>query len=96
MVDKNRIEGAVEDAVGKVEETVGDLTGDARTQAEGKVHQAAGSVKRTYGETLDGARGLLKELSDVTAEQPLSMLLAVGAIGFVLGRFSVGSIRSWR
>jgi len=93
MVDKNRIEGAAEDAIGKLEETVGGLAGDAQTQAEGKGHQAAGTVKRTYGETLDTARSWLKELSDVTAEQPLSMLLAVGAIGFVLGRFSVGNIR---
>jgi uncharacterized protein YjbJ (UPF0337 family) len=96
MVDKNRVEGTVEEAVGKVEEAIGGVSGDARTQAEGKGHKAAGTVKRTYGETLDTARTGLRELSDATAEQPLFMLLAAGAIGFVLGRFSVGNIRSRR
>ena len=96
MVDKNRVEGTVEQAVGKVEDTVGKIAGDAPTQTEGKGHQAAGTVKRGYGETLDTARSWLEQLSDVTAREPLFMLLAVGAIGFVLGRFSVGNIRPRR
>jgi uncharacterized protein YjbJ (UPF0337 family) len=96
MVDKNRVEGAMENAVGKVEETVGDIAGDAPTQAEGKGHQAAGAAKKTYGETLDTARSWLEELSDTTAERPLFMLLAVGAVAFVLGRLSVGNIRPRR
>jgi uncharacterized protein YjbJ (UPF0337 family) len=96
MVDKNRVEGTVENVGGKVEEKVGDIAGDASAQAEGKGHQAAGAVKRTYGETLDTARGWLEEISDTTVEQPLLMLLAVGAIAFVLGRFSVSNIRTRR
>lgn len=96
MVDKQRVEGAVETAAGKVEETVGDITGDASAQAEGKGHQAAGTVKRTYGESLDIARDWLEELRKTTVEMPLFMLLTVGAVAFVLGRFSVGRIRSRR
>jgi uncharacterized protein YjbJ (UPF0337 family) len=96
MVDKNRVEGAVENVAGKVEETVGDIAGDASTQAEGKGHQVAGTVKRTYGETLDTARGWLQNISDMTIEQPLTMLLAVGTIAFVCGRFSLRNVRPRR
>jgi uncharacterized protein YjbJ (UPF0337 family) len=96
MVDKHRVEGAVETAAGKVEETVGDITRDASAQAEGKGHQAAGTIKRTYGESLDTARDWLEELRKTTVEMPLFMLLTVGAVAFVLGRFSVGHIRPRR
>ena len=92
MVDKNRVEGTVENVVGKVEETVGDIAGDASTQAAGQGHQAAGTLKRTYGEMLDSARSWLQKISDMTTEQPLPMLLVVGTIAFVLGRFSVSNI----
>jgi uncharacterized protein YjbJ (UPF0337 family) len=43
-MDKNRIVGAAHQVKGAVEETVGKLTGDAKTQAEGAAEKAAGRV----------------------------------------------------
>jgi uncharacterized protein YjbJ (UPF0337 family) len=96
MVDKNRVEGAVENTIGKIEDTAGRVVGDAPTQAEGKARQAAGAAQSVYGETIDRARGLAREVDEVTKQQPLWMLLAAGAIGFFLGRFSADNARRAR
>ena len=41
-MDKDRIEGAGKQAKGKVKETWGKVTGDAKTEAEGKADKAEG------------------------------------------------------
>ena len=43
-MDENKTKGATQDAVGKVKDAAGDLTGNVGWQAEGKVDQAAGRV----------------------------------------------------
>ena len=43
-MDKNRIVGAAHEVKGAVKETVGKVTGDAKTQAEGATEKAAGKV----------------------------------------------------
>lgn len=55
-MDNDRIAGAAKDAAGKVESTVGDLAGDARTQASGRAREAAGTVQNLYGQAKDAAR----------------------------------------
>lgn len=94
MVDKNRVEGAVESTIGKVEDAVGRIAGDASTQAEGKGRQAAGAAQSAVGETADTARRVAEWIGEITKEQPFWTLLAVGAISFVLGRFSVNTGRA--
>jgi uncharacterized protein YjbJ (UPF0337 family) len=91
MVDKNRVEGALENTIGKIEDAAGQIAGDAPTQAEGKARRAAGAVQSAYGETLDGARGFARELGGITRQQPFWMLLAASAIGFVAGRLSAAN-----
>jgi uncharacterized protein YjbJ (UPF0337 family) len=91
MVDKNRVEGAVENTIGKIEDTVGAVAEDAPTQAEGKARQAAATAQSAYGETFDSARELAQEVGGVTRQQPYWMLLAAAAIGFVVGRFSANN-----
>ena len=54
-MDKDRIAGSAKDFAGKVEGTVGDLTGDAKTQAEGRAREAAGTVQNLYGQAKDAA-----------------------------------------
>jgi uncharacterized protein YjbJ (UPF0337 family) len=54
-MDKDRIAGSAKDFAGKVEGTVGGLTGDAKTQAEGRVREAAGTVQNLYGQAKDAA-----------------------------------------
>jgi len=78
MVDTNRIEGAAEDAVGKLQDGMGGLLGDSATQAKGKAKQFAGQAQGYYGSTLDSVR-------DVTADQPLLAVAIATVAGFVLG-----------
>lgn len=78
MVDTNRIEGAAEDVVGKVQDGMGGLLGDGAAQARGKAKQVAGQAQGYYGETLDTVR-------DLTADQPLVVILVATLIGFIGG-----------
>jgi len=55
-MDKDRIAGAAKDFAGKAESVVGDVTGDAKTQAEGRAREAAGTVQNLYGHAKDAAR----------------------------------------
>jgi uncharacterized protein YjbJ (UPF0337 family) len=55
-MDKDRIAGSAKDFAGKVESTVGDLAGDAKTQAEGRAREAAGTVQNLYGQAKDAVR----------------------------------------
>jgi len=96
MVDKNRVEGVVENVLGKAEETVGRVAGDQSSRTEGLARQAAGSLQSSYGEARDSARGIAAQLGEITREQPYWMLLVAGTIGFALGRFSVSAARRGR
>ena len=55
-MDKDRIVGSAKDFAGKVEGAVGDLAGDARTEASGRAREAAGTVQNLYGQAKDAAR----------------------------------------
>ena len=55
-MDKDRIVGSAKDFAGKVEGAVGDMAGDAKTQAEGRAREAAGTVQNLYGQAKDAAR----------------------------------------
>jgi uncharacterized protein YjbJ (UPF0337 family) len=73
----DRMQGAARDLGGRVQETVGNMAGDARTQAQGLYNQATGQAQQAMG-----------QFSDVIKAQPLaSALIAVG-IGYVLGRLT--------
>jgi len=52
---EDRVAGTVRNVGGKVQEGVGRLTGDGKTQAEGKVNQVLGSVEDLYGQAKDSA-----------------------------------------
>jgi len=55
-MDKDRIAGSAKDFAGKVEGAVGDIAGDARTQASGRAREASGTVQNLYGQAKDAAR----------------------------------------
>ena len=57
MVDKDRVEGSLEQAKGKVKEVTGKVTGDSKTETEGKADQAKGKVKNTVGGIKDAVKG---------------------------------------
>ena len=52
-MNKDRIEGAVEQAKGKVKEVAGKVTGDAKLETEGKTQQVAGKISEC-GRRLQG------------------------------------------
>jgi uncharacterized protein YjbJ (UPF0337 family) len=56
-MDKDRIEGAAEQAKGKVKEVAGKVTGDSKLEGEGKADQVAGKVQNTIGGIKDTLRG---------------------------------------
>jgi uncharacterized protein YjbJ (UPF0337 family) len=55
-MDKDRVAGSAKDFAGKVEGAVGDMTGNAQTQAAGRGREAAGTVQNLYGQAKDAAR----------------------------------------
>ena len=57
-MDKDRIAGSAKDFAGKVEGAVGDMAGDAKTQASGRAREAAGTVQNLYGQAKDAARDI--------------------------------------
>jgi uncharacterized protein YjbJ (UPF0337 family) len=55
-MDKDRIAGSAKDFSGKLESAVGDIRGDAKTEAAGRVREAAGTAQNLYGQAKDAAR----------------------------------------
>ena len=55
-MDKDRIEGAAREAKGKVKETFGKVTGDAKTEGEGKAEKVAGKMQNVVGGAKDALR----------------------------------------
>jgi uncharacterized protein YjbJ (UPF0337 family) len=55
-MDKDRIAGSAKDFAGKLEGAVGDIAGDAKTEAAGRVREATGAAQDLYGQAKDAAR----------------------------------------
>ncbi|HTB03060.1 MAG TPA: CsbD family protein [Bradyrhizobium sp.] len=55
-MDNDRIAGSAKDFAGKVESTVGNVAGDAKTQAAGRVRETTGAAQNLYGQAKDVAR----------------------------------------
>jgi uncharacterized protein YjbJ (UPF0337 family) len=70
-MDENRIEGTIRNAGGKVQEGLGRMTGDAKTQAEGVVNQVRGSAQDLYGQARDSASQIADD-AGVRARQTAS------------------------
>ena len=60
-MDKDRVEGAFEQAKGAVKEAAGKVTGDQKLQAEGKADKVAGKAQSTVGGVKDTARDALNK-----------------------------------
>lgn len=63
-MDKDRIEGTIEQVKGKLKETAGKATGDAKLQGEGKADQVRGKIQNAVGGAKDAAREAVEELED--------------------------------
>jgi uncharacterized protein YjbJ (UPF0337 family) len=55
-MDTDRITGSAKEYAGRAESAIGEVAGDAQTQASGKARDAAGAVQNLYGQAKDAAR----------------------------------------
>ncbi|HEV2960668.1 MAG TPA: CsbD family protein [Candidatus Angelobacter sp.] len=55
-MDKDRIEGKLEDVGGRVERQVGEWTGDKKLESEGAAHQVKGKIQHAVGKAKDKLR----------------------------------------
>ncbi|MBO1048905.1 CsbD family protein [Dolichospermum sp. UHCC 0684] len=60
MSVKNRAKATAKNIEGKVQEAVGDLTGDPKTQAEGKAKQAEAKVRHGVEDVKDQAKEIIE------------------------------------
>jgi uncharacterized protein YjbJ (UPF0337 family) len=56
-MDKDRINGAANQAKGAIKETAGKMTGDTKLQTEGVLDKAKGQVESAVGRAKDTLRG---------------------------------------
>lgn len=63
-MDKDRIEGKVDDVKGRVKRQVGEWTGDSELQAEGTMDQAKGKVQNAFGKAKDAVRDMADDVKD--------------------------------
>ena len=56
-MNKDRIQGSVEQAKCKIKEVAGKVTGDSKLETEGKVQQATGKIQNAVG----GFKDVVKE-----------------------------------
>jgi uncharacterized protein YjbJ (UPF0337 family) len=73
----DRVEGTAREWGGRVQEGIGNLTGDAKTQAQGLYNQASGQAQHAAA-----------EFSDIVKAQPIVSALVALAIGYVIGRLT--------
>src|SRR3984893_3660590 len=55
-MNKDRIAGSAKDFAAKAEGALGDIAGEAKTQAAGRAREATGTVQNLYGQAKDAAR----------------------------------------
>ncbi len=55
-MDTDRITGSAKEYAGRAEGTIGEMAGDAKTQASGRAREAEGTVQNLYGQAKDAAR----------------------------------------
>jgi uncharacterized protein YjbJ (UPF0337 family) len=97
-MNSDRMEGAARNVGGKVEDVVGRVTGDLKSQVEGKVQQAAGAAQELYGQAREGAgeaaavvrrqaAGFEETLRDTIETRPYTAVALALALGWFIGRF---------
>ena len=77
-------QGSVRDMGGRAQQKVGEVMGDAKTQADGMYNQAAGKAQQMWGQAQDASG----QLSDTIRAQPLIAAAVAVGIGYLIGRLT--------
>jgi uncharacterized protein YjbJ (UPF0337 family) len=96
-MNEDRIMGTARNLGGKVQEGVGRVTGDTKSQVEGVMNQAAGAAQDLYGQAKDSASDAVKAVQQgaVDAEdyirqmiekRPYTVAFAALCVGWLIGR----------
>jgi uncharacterized protein YjbJ (UPF0337 family) len=67
-MDKDRVEGKLKDAAGRVQRQVGEWTNDEEAQSKGTAKQVEGKVQNAWGKVKDAARDVADEAKDRNKE----------------------------
>lgn len=84
-MDENRIEGAVKEGVGRVQDAFGGGFGNEGLQARGTINEAAGGVQNLYGQAVDMAKDVLDDAADMIERQPYAAAGAAALLGLLAG-----------
>jgi uncharacterized protein YjbJ (UPF0337 family) len=90
-MDDNKIEGTLDEGVGRVKDAAGGLTGDTSMQAEGKFDQLSGKAQQQFGDVIDQAQDGYEGAVAYVRDQPLAALGIAAGVGFLLGFLLVPS-----
>jgi uncharacterized protein YjbJ (UPF0337 family) len=96
-MNEDRVVGTARNAAGKVQEGLGSVVGDAKTQVEGITNQITSAAQDLYGQTRDAAASAAgaardsassfeKALRSAIETQPYTCALIALGIGWILGR----------
>ena len=59
MMDRQRIEGGVKKATGKIKEKAGQVIGNRHLESEGKAENAEGHLRSGVGKAMDAVREIV-------------------------------------
>jgi len=65
-MDKDRLNGTIDEVVGRTKRQIGEWTGDKDAQVDGAIQELKGKAKKTWGRFKDASRDLKEE----TMERP--------------------------
>ena len=96
-MNEDRVMGTARNLGGKVQEGVGRVAGDTKSQVEGVMNQAAGAAQDLYGQAKDSASDAVKAVQQgaVDAEdyirqtiekRPYTVAFAALCLGWLIGR----------
>lgn len=63
-MNKDRVEGKIEDIKGRVKRQVGEWVGDDKAQSEGAAQQVKGKIQNAWGKAKDAGRDVLEQGKD--------------------------------
>ncbi len=68
-MNKDRVEGKMKDAAGRVERQAGEWTDNEKMQVRGTAKQMEGKVQNAVGKLKDASKAAVKHTDDVEEEQ---------------------------